>query len=95
MIFKKNRTGSHIEKKKTPKIKTFIDLMSVRMQNSEIGVTSSVVAYYLLLSFFPLLIAVGNILPLFHFNQNTGCFEIIVFFLFQKLINYNTQCIAI
>ena len=52
------------------KLKTFIDLIAVRMQNSEIGVTSSVVAYYLLLSFFPLLIAVGNILPLFHFNQN-------------------------
>ena len=52
------------------KLKTFIDLIGVRMQNSEIGVTSSVVAYYLLLSFFPLLIAVGNILPLFHFNQN-------------------------
>lgn len=50
-------------------IKKFIELMQTRIQQSEMGVTSSVVAYYLLLSFFPLLIAIGNILPLLHIDQ--------------------------
>lgn len=42
-----------------------------RMLKTDIANTSVVVAYYLLLSLFPLLIAVGNILPYLHINPNS------------------------
>lgn len=48
----------------------FIQTTQKRMVESEIGNTSVVVAYYLLLSLFPLLIAVGNILPYLHINPD-------------------------
>lgn len=48
----------------------FIETTQRRMIDSEIGNTSVVVAYYLLLSLFPLLIAVGNILPYLHIDPN-------------------------
>ncbi|MBO0439100.1 YihY/virulence factor BrkB family protein [Candidatus Enterococcus ikei] len=48
----------------------FIETTQRRMVDSEIGNTSVVVAYYLLLSLFPLLIAVGNILPYLHIDPN-------------------------
>lgn len=46
----------------------FIETTQNRMIDSEIGNTSVVVAYYLLLSLFPLFIAVGNLLPYLHIN---------------------------
>ena len=49
----------------------FVETTQTRMVESEIGNTSVVVAYYLLLSLFPLLIAVGNILPYLRINPNT------------------------
>lgn len=49
----------------------FIETTQTRMIESEIGTTSVVVAYYLLLSLFPLLIAVGNILPYLRINPDT------------------------
>ncbi|OJG55300.1 YihY family inner membrane protein [Enterococcus haemoperoxidus] len=48
----------------------FIETTQHRMIDSEIGNTSVVVAYYLLLSLFPLLIAVGNLLPYLHIDPN-------------------------
>lgn len=48
----------------------FIETTQKRMIDSEIGNTSVVVAYYLLLSVFPLLIAVGNILPYLKIDPN-------------------------
>lgn len=48
----------------------FIETTQNRMVDSEIGNTSVVVAYYLLLSLFPLLIAVGNLLPYLHIDPN-------------------------
>lgn len=60
-----------IEKvKKNKKLMRFIETTQARMIDSEISNTSVVVAYYLLLSLFPLLIAVGNILPYLNINPN-------------------------
>lgn len=57
--------------KQNEKIGQFIEIASNRISTSDIGNTSVVVAYYLLLSLFPLLIAVGNILPFLSINPNT------------------------
>lgn len=51
-------------------VKRFIQTVQQRVRDSEMGTTSIVVAYYLLLSLFPLLIAVGNVLPFLHINPN-------------------------
>lgn len=56
--------------KKNDKLMRFIKTTQRRMVESDIGNTSVVVAYYLLLSLFPLLIAVGNILPYLHIDSN-------------------------
>ncbi|BAK21262.1 YihY/virulence factor BrkB family protein [Melissococcus plutonius] len=48
----------------------FIRTTQRRMIDSEIGNTSVIVAYYLLLSLFPLLIAIGNLLPYLNINPN-------------------------
>lgn len=56
--------------KSNEKLIRFIETTQHRMVDSEIGNTSVVVAYYLLLSLFPLLIAVGNILPYLHIDPN-------------------------
>ncbi|ALS03181.1 ribonuclease BN [Enterococcus silesiacus] len=56
--------------KSNEKLMRFIETTQHRMIDSEIGNTSVVVAYYLLLSLFPLLIAVGNILPYLHIDPN-------------------------
>ncbi|MFV0558437.1 MAG: YihY/virulence factor BrkB family protein [Enterococcus sp.] len=45
------------------KLKLLISTAKERITDAELGNTSIVVAYYLLLSLFPLLIAVGNLLP--------------------------------
>ncbi|MDA9472595.1 YihY/virulence factor BrkB family protein [Enterococcus sp. 5H] len=57
--------------KNNEKLMRFIETTQRRMIDSDIGNTSVVVAYYLLLSLFPLLIAVGNILPYLHIDSNT------------------------
>ncbi|WP_429950349.1 membrane protein [Enterococcus sp. AZ170] len=56
--------------KKNENLMRFIETTQHRMVDSEIGNTSVVVAYYLLLSLFPLLIAVGNLLPYLHIDPN-------------------------
>ncbi|EOL47492.1 YihY/virulence factor BrkB family protein [Enterococcus caccae] len=56
--------------KNNEKLIRFIETTQKRMVDSEIGNTSVVVAYYLLLSLFPLLIAVGNLLPYLHIDPN-------------------------
>lgn len=56
--------------KNNEKLMRFIETTQHRMIDSEIGNTSVVVAYYLLLSLFPLLIAVGNLLPYLHIDPN-------------------------
>lgn len=56
--------------KRNEKLMRFIETTQHRMIDSEIGNTSVVVAYYLLLSLFPLLIAVGNLLPYLHIDPN-------------------------
>lgn len=43
--------------------KTFLKSVQKRWRDSEIGNSSAVIAYYLLLSLFPLLIAIGTLLP--------------------------------
>lgn len=57
--------------KENKKLLRFIETTQKRILDSEMGVTSVVVAYYLLLSIFPLLIAVGNILPYLKIDPNT------------------------
>lgn len=57
--------------KNNDKLMRFIETTQQRMVESDIGNTSVVVAYYLLLSLFPLLIAVGNILPYLHIDSDT------------------------
>lgn len=47
--------------------KIFIDTF----QQAEVNIYSIVITYYLLLSFFPLLIALGNILPYLNLNDQT------------------------
>ena len=49
----------------------FIETTQKRITDSEMSTTSVVVAYYLLLSLFPLIIAFGNILPFLHIDQET------------------------
>ncbi|MGG5338248.1 membrane protein [Enterococcus pernyi] len=49
----------------------FIETTQKRIVDSEMGTTSVVVAYYLLLSLFPLIIALGNILPYLQIDQET------------------------
>ncbi|MGC6768422.1 YihY/virulence factor BrkB family protein [Enterococcus sp. LJL128] len=57
--------------KSNQKLNRFIHTTQERMVSSEIGNTSVVVAYYLLLSLFPLLITIGNLLPYLRIDPNT------------------------
>nr|WP_236671965.1 YihY/virulence factor BrkB family protein [Enterococcus sp. BWB1-3] len=57
--------------KNNENLNRFIQTTQERIVNSEMGNTSVVVAYYLLLSLFPLLIAVGNLLPYLQINPNS------------------------
>lgn len=57
--------------KQNENLMRFIETTQKRMIDSELGTTSVVVAYYLLLSLFPLIIAFGNILPFLHIDQET------------------------
>ncbi|WP_430609827.1 YihY/virulence factor BrkB family protein [Enterococcus sp. DIV0876] len=56
--------------KSNQKLMRFIETTQVRITESEMGTTSVVVAYYLLFSLFPLLIAVGNLLPYLSIDPN-------------------------
>lgn len=53
------------------KIKRFIQTVLGRVKEAEIGPSAATIAYYLLLSLFPLIIAVGNILPYLNINPET------------------------
>ncbi len=53
------------------KLTRFLKTLKERVTESDISNTSVVVAYYLLLSLFPLLIVVGNMLPLFNIDPNS------------------------
>lgn len=53
------------------KFSRFFKTVKTRMTEAEIGNSSAVIAYYLLLSIFPLIIAVGNILPYLRINPDT------------------------
>ncbi|MBO0431540.1 YihY/virulence factor BrkB family protein [Enterococcus sp. DIV0660C] len=57
--------------KENKELMRFIETTQNRMNDSEIGTTSVVVAYYLLLSLFPLIIAFGNVLPFLNIDPNT------------------------
>lgn len=50
------------------KLKDFALIAKERFTGAEVNTTSVVIAYYLLLSIFPLLIAIGNLLPLLHLD---------------------------
>lgn len=50
------------------KLRSFIQVVTIRMTEAEIGNSSSVVAYYLLLSMFPLLLILGGIIGMLHLN---------------------------
>ncbi len=51
--------------------KKFTPILKERFVGTEIRLTSIVIAYYLLLSIFPLVIVIGNLLPLFGVNPTT------------------------
>ncbi len=57
--------------KQNENLMRFIETTQKRITDSEMSTTSVVVAYYLLLSLFPLIIAFGNILPFLHIDQET------------------------
>ena len=57
--------------KQNENLMRFIATTKKRITDSEMGTTSVVVAYYLLLSLFPLIIAFGNILPFLKIDQET------------------------
>ncbi|WP_297076078.1 YihY/virulence factor BrkB family protein [uncultured Enterococcus sp.] len=52
------------------KLTHFLDILKTRLTDAEIGNSAVVVTYYLLLSIFPLLIAIGNVLPLLQIDPN-------------------------
>lgn len=60
-----------LDKIKNDKVKKLIQTLLGRVAGAEIGPSSSTIAYYLLLSIFPLIIAVGNILPFLQINPET------------------------
>lgn len=61
-----------IEKlKKNEKLWRLLMIAKDRFSEAELGNSSVVVAYYLLLSLFPLLIAVGNLLPFLHIDPQS------------------------
>ena len=51
-------------------LKRLLAIGKQRFSDAELGNSSVVVAYYLLLSLFPLLIAIGNLLPFFRIDPN-------------------------
>lgn len=56
--------------KNNKRLMTFLTISKERFSEAELSNSGVVVSYYLLLSLFPLLIAVGNILPFLHIDPN-------------------------
>ncbi|MGX7025472.1 YihY/virulence factor BrkB family protein [Vagococcus hydrophili] len=59
------------QEKKESGWKTFVKSFIETYQQSEVAIYAVVVTYYLLLSFFPLLIALGNILPFLNLSDKS------------------------
>lgn len=57
--------------KENKKLMDFIQTIRKHITETEIGDRSVVVAYYLLLSFFPILIVIGNLLPFLNITPET------------------------
>ncbi len=57
--------------RKNDELIRFVKTVQARVTDSDMGASSIVVAYYLLLSLFPLLIAVGNLLPFLQIDPNS------------------------
>ncbi|HIX69459.1 MULTISPECIES: YihY/virulence factor BrkB family protein [Enterococcus] len=57
--------------KKHQKLMRLLEIAKKRFSDAELGNSSIVVSYYLLLSLFPLLLAVGNLLPFLHIDPDT------------------------
>jgi membrane protein len=55
---------------KNPKVSNFLEITKRHFSGSDMNMTSIVAAYYFLLSLFPLLIAVGNLLPYLKINPS-------------------------
>lgn len=53
------------KEKKTFEVKAIIQSVQEKVTRAEIGSSSATIAYYLLVSIFPLMIAIGNLLPFF------------------------------
>ncbi len=56
--------------KDNKQLMTLLKISKERFSEAELGNSGVVVSYYLLLSLFPLLIAVGNVLPFLHIDPN-------------------------
>ncbi|MHC5269061.1 YihY/virulence factor BrkB family protein [Enterococcus sp. LJL98] len=56
---------------KREKVQRFFETVKTRVTDSEMTQGSIIIAYYLLLSLFPLLIAVGNLLPFLKIDPNS------------------------
>lgn len=52
------------------KIKKFFIIIKEQYKNSDLSDTSVIIAYYTLLSLFPVFIIIGNIMPLFHIDPD-------------------------
>lgn len=52
-------------------VRRFFHTLFTRVKDSDINNSAVIVTYYLLLSLFPLIIAIGNILPFFNINPAT------------------------
>lgn len=59
------------QKLKSKELKNFWQVIHTRIASSELTSSSIVVAYYLLMSLFPLFIVIGNLLPLLQINPNS------------------------
>ncbi|MCA9766405.1 MAG: YihY/virulence factor BrkB family protein [Carnobacterium sp.] len=61
--------AQHMSKKK--EIKNFLCIFRKKYQEAEITNSGAIIAYYFLLSLFPLLIVIGNLLPLLNLSPET------------------------
>lgn len=59
-----------MKKLQNKRLSSFIKIVTARMTEAEIGNSSSVVAYYLLLSMFPLILILGGIVGMLHLNPH-------------------------
>lgn len=56
---------------KKQSIKAFSQILKVKYKEAEVSNSGAVIAYYFLLSLFPLLIVIGNLLPLLNLSPET------------------------